>query len=160
MAKLDAITKRLMGCCLAWRWDWMVVLLLPGAASASERDGWFRQWIGEIEQADGTLGFRWIRFIPKKSRSDKHEFFVLVGGLSSAEWWFWTKRWSEIVGDPEARGAFEYSYRQNGNRLRSIVNSVLDDQKFDVEVRLGPMTIRRSRTMKVDEDGMPRNGGK
>jgi hypothetical protein len=158
MTKLGERNKSLMQCCLAWQWDWMAVLQLPAGATMTEGERWFRKWIGEIEQADGTMAFRWLKLTPKIATNAEREFHVLVGGLSSGEWWFWTKRWSAIVGDREARGGYEYSYKKEGNRLRSTIREILDGQQFDAELRLGPMTIRHKRTMKVDENGMPRNG--
>jgi hypothetical protein len=156
MTKQSDATKGLLKWCAGQLWDWMIVLPSSATATPTETEKHFRQWIEEIEQADGTLEFRWARITPRAGKGLSQESHVLVAGLSAGEWWWWTRRWAAINGDQEARGGYEYSARRQGDHLRSIFKQLLGKQKMDIEVRVGPKTIRHSRRLEVDEDGIPR----
>jgi len=82
------------------------------------------------------------------------ESFVLVGGLSSGESWYWSKRWKALNGD-DSHAAISYSSRRKGMRLKDALAELLDDSNFDVQMQFGARHIRRRRTLRVDEDGLP-----
>jgi hypothetical protein len=140
-------------------WDWLMVNVIPTRASLGKLDQNFQKWIREVEEADGTMEFRWIRFIPREYSGPSTEGYVLVGGLSSGEAWFWGKRWAVIDGDPNSHaGALYRSRRRYKVRLSTVLAEVLGGKEsggFNVEMRMGPQTIERRRTFKTDYDGMP-----
>jgi len=124
--------------------------------TVAEIGGKFRDWIGEIERADGTMDFRWALIIPRDAKS--RELYVLIGGLSSGSWWFWTRRWAAIMGDRQLRAGLIYGFPREKRRLALVLRELLGGKRFDFEMRIGPKTISRSRTMDVDESGMPAGG--
>lgn len=156
MNSKKAIGKSFLTWCTHQGWDWFLVLTVPATTTTKEMGRNFRQWIREVEEADGTLSFRWIRFAPVKSIESSRESYVLVGGLSSGESWYWTRRWKAINRDPDSHaGAFYSSRRRKGIRLKRALEELLNDAMCDVQIQFGPRHIQRRRTLKVDEDGLP-----
>jgi hypothetical protein len=141
--------------CVAQRWDYLLVLQKPKAATSGETDQYLQQLIQEIEVYDGTLEFRWVRFDPISKNSDNQELYLLVGGTSSGQWWYWGHRWREINGDPDALGGFGYSRQRKSSHLRGVLKDFLAERGFTVRIGIGPSIIRRRRTLRVGEDNMP-----
>src|SRR5271170_1199581 len=92
------INKNLLDWCLDQQWDWMLTLPLPPDATPVQVDRNFMRWISEIEEKDGDLDFRWAKLIPVQSNGLPSEFHVLVGGINSGEWSFWSRRWPVLFG--------------------------------------------------------------
>jgi hypothetical protein len=67
---LDWISKQ--------KWNWAIWLQNPAGASSKTTEGFFIEWIAEIEQADGTLQFRWIRLTTQQKEGEPDGMFVLV----------------------------------------------------------------------------------
>lgn len=155
MTTQDAVVRNFLKWCTRQQWNWMVVLYFPASAPVAAMEQAFQQWIGEIERADGTLGFRWVRFFITQQDDGQKAFHVLVGGLSSGEWWWWTRRWHAICGDPLARAGREYPQWRKRDRLRPVLSNVLIRQKFEIAMQIGAKAIQRRRTMAVDDDGIP-----
>jgi len=96
------------------------------------------------------------RLIPLGLKDGRKEFYVLVSGLSSGEWWYWGKRWKSINGHLAAHGGSLFSSRRRrGARLSSVLYESLNETKFDVLTQFGARLIKRRRTLEVDEDGFP-----
>jgi len=153
---MRAIGSNFLNWCARQGWDWLFVLVVAATATPEEVDGNFRRWIQEIERADGTLDFCWIRLVPVDCKGSLRESYVLVGGLSSGEWWYWAKRWKAINSHADGHAGVLYSpRRRRGIRLNSALHELLSKIDFDVQMQLGVRFIRRRRTLKVDEDGLP-----
>ena len=99
-----AVGSNFLTWCSRHEWDLLFVLVVAATATPEEVDRNFRQWIREIETADGTDAFRWIRLIPIGCKDSLRKSYVLVDGLSSGEWWFWGQRWKAIHGYPGGHG--------------------------------------------------------
>ena len=151
-----ALNDGCINLCSTLQWNWMQFLPWVTGMTVAEIGRKFSQWIGEIERADGTMDFRWALIIPRDPKS--RELYVLVGGLSSGSWWFWTRRWAAIMGDRELRAGLIYGSPWEKRRLASVLKELLAGKRADFELRLGPRTISCSRTMDVDESGMPPGG--
>lgn len=150
----DAINKSLLDWCVAHEWDWMLTLPLPPNATSIQVDRNFLRWISEIEEKDGDLDFRWAKLIPIQSDGPTAEFHVLVGGISSGEWSFWSRRWPILFGATEPIGHRAYSYRRELDPLLKR----LARTDLNIQINVGPVKIRQSRTMQVDSKGMPYGG--
>jgi hypothetical protein len=142
--------------CSALQWNWMQFLPWAAGMTVAEVDKKFTQWIGEIEKADGTMGFRWARIIPRDG--NVREFYAMVGGLGSGAWWVWTRRWATINGNRELRAGLIYGFPREKRRIAPVLQELLVGKKFDFEMRMGPKTISRSRKLELDEFGMPLGG--
>ena len=103
-----ALNEGCIKLCSALPWNWMQFLPWVTGMTVAEIGRKFSQWIGEIETADGTLDFRWALIIPQNPNS--RELYVLVGGLSSGSWWFWTRRWAAIMGNRALRAGLIYGF--------------------------------------------------
>jgi hypothetical protein len=136
-------------------WNWAIWLQNPAGASSKKTAGFFREWIAEIEQADGTLEFRWIRLTTQQKDGELDGMLVLVGGLRGGENLFWLERWRAISGDSKAHAGLLYRPGRRGMHLKPILEDELGDRKFDVVMRAGPRKIQRARTMQVDDEGQP-----
>lgn len=152
MTARDEFTKNFINWCAKQKWNWLMFLQSAGTTKATAK--YFRQWISEIEFADGTLGMRWIRFTVPARSDDPDGSFILVGGLSSDEWEFWAKRWQAITGDPRARVACGYRHGRRG-KVKSMLEEVLVGRNFSAQLSVGPKQIVQSRTMTVDDQGTP-----
>jgi hypothetical protein len=141
--------------CAKQKWHWALWLQNPAGASSNQIAGYFREWIAEVEQADGTLKFTWVRLATKRKDGDPEGMYVLVGGLSGGEYFFWLKRWKAITGDSGAHAGLVYSSLRRGMRLKPILKDDLGGRRFDAVMRVGPRKIRRARTMIADEEGQP-----
>jgi len=150
-----AVPNRFVQWCAKQPWDYGLRMVVPIGMAATKIEGHFRQLMLEIEEADGSLDFRWVRFVPKDPQEGLTEFYALIGGTNSGEWWYWGRRWREIVGDPEAMAGFAYDRRRRRFRLQTALKELLAGKRFSVEMRIGPKTIRRGRTLNVDEEGYP-----
>jgi hypothetical protein len=137
------------------KWNWGVWLQNPAGASSNQIARYFREWIAEVEQADGTPQFRWVRLATKRKDGDPEGVYVLVGGLSGGEYKFWLARWQAITGDSDAHAGLLYSSLRHGMRLKPILKDALGGRMFDAVVRVGPRKIRRARTMLTDDEGQP-----
>jgi hypothetical protein len=130
-------------------------LMVPANASVEKSERFFRQWVTDLELADGTMKFRWARIIPRESVGSPNEYLLLLGGLGSGEWRWWTERWIGISGDPDAKGELEYILPPRRSQLRRVIEKVLNGRQYDIEVRVGPQRIRHNRLMKVGTKGKP-----
>jgi hypothetical protein len=150
----NAINSSLLDWCLDQEWDWMLTLPAPPNAAAIQLDRNFTRWISEVEEKDGGLDFRWVKVIPTQSEEPKSEFHVLVGGTGSGESSFWSRRWPVLFGATEPVGCRAYTYRRE---LDSFVKR-LARAELNIQIHVGPVKIRTSRTMEVDGNGFPKNG--
>ena len=132
----------------------MLTLSLPPDVTSVQVDRNFLRWISEIEEKDGELDFRWAKLIPTQSDGPTGEFHVLVGGISSGEWSFWSQRWPVLFGATEPVGHRAYTYRRE---LDPLVKR-LARTDLNIQIHVGPAKIRHSRTMVVDSKGMPYGG--
>jgi hypothetical protein len=148
------INKSLLDWCLDQEWDWMLTLPLPPDATSVQVDRNFMRWITEIEEKDGDLDFRWTKLIPAQSNGLAKEFHVLVGGINSGEWSFWSRRWPVLFGWTEPVGRRAYKDRRE---LPSLVKR-LARTDLNIQLHIGPAKIRQSRTLKVDGKGLPYGG--
>ena len=142
----NAINQTLLDWCLAQEWDWMLTLPLPSDATSVQVDRNFLRWISEIEEKDGGMDFRWAKLIPTQSDGPTGEFHVLVGGISSGEWSFWSLRWPVLFGATEPVGHRAYTYRRELDPLLKR----LARTDLNIQIHVGPVRIRHSRTMVVD----------
>lgn len=150
----NAISQTLLDWCLAHEWDWMLTLPLPPDATFIQVDRNFLRWISEIEEKDGDLDFRWAKLIPAQPDGAPGDFHVLVGGISSGEWSFWSRRWPVLFGATEPVGHRAYTYRRELDPLLKR----LARTDLNIEIHVGPARIRQSRTMEVDSKGLPYGG--
>jgi hypothetical protein len=132
----------------------MLTLRLPTDATSVQGDRNFMRWISEIEEKDGDLDFRWAKLIPAQSEAIPSEFHVLVGGINSGEWSFWSRRWPVLFGGTEPAGRRAYRFRRE---LPSLVER-LARTDLNIQVHVGPAKIRQSRTMQINGNGMPYGG--
>src|SRR5882762_3797393 len=138
--------------CSKEKWNWALWLQNPAGASAKRIARYFREWIAEIEEADGTLRFRWIRFRTQQKEGDPEGMLVVVGGLGGGEYQFWLARWRAITGDSKAHAGVVYSALRRGMHLKPILKEELGGRRFDAVLRVGPRKIQRTRTTQVDEE--------
>jgi len=108
MKSSEAVNDGFIKACSSLQWNWLEFLPWVTGMTVAEIGGKFRDWIGEIERADGTMDFRWALIIPRDAKS--RELYVLIGGLSSGSWWFWTRRWAAIMGDRQLRAGLIYGF--------------------------------------------------
>jgi hypothetical protein len=141
--------------CSKEKWNWALWLQNPAGASANQIARYFREWVAEVEQADGTLQFRWIRLATKEKDAEPAGMYVLVGGLGGGEYFFWLRRWKLITAVPDAHAGLIYSSRRRGMRLKTILIDALGGRRFDAVLRVGPRKIQRSRKMLTDDEGQP-----
>lgn len=151
-----AANEHFIKMCAIVRWNWLLSLPWAAGMTMAEIGEKLKSWISEIETADGTMGFRFALIIPRDQTS--REFHVLVGGLGSGKWWYWTRRWAAIMGDRQLRGSLLYGFPGEKRGPTSALKHLLVGKKFDFEMRIGPATIQCSRMMDVDESGMPIGG--
>jgi hypothetical protein len=161
MAGDQQVTKSLRQWCESQQWEFAAGLPSPPDMSASTINRNFRQWIEEMEQAQGTSEFRWARFIVRTGKEQGKESFVLIGGLKPGPWLRWMWRWGEIVGNEDFNA--DLRYRSWGSRkpVASVLREMVAGQQYAVEVGAGrksiPVTRKEARTR---EQGNSRNGGK
>lgn len=67
-----------LNACLRLNWDFMLGFNSPAGQTAAKNDQDWLQLAQEIELADRTMAFRWIRVLPG---TEPGEFYALVGGL-------------------------------------------------------------------------------
>jgi hypothetical protein len=148
MAGDQQVTKSLRQWCESQQWEFAAGLPSPPDMSASTINRNFRQWIEEMEQAQGTSEFRWARFIVRTGKEQGKESFVLIGGLKPGPWLRWMWRWGEIVGNEEFNG--DLRYRSWGSRkpVASVLREMVAGQKYAVEVGAGRKSIPTSRERK------------
>lgn len=150
----NAINKSLLAWCLVHEWDWMLTLPLPPDATSVQVDRNFMRWICEIEEKDGALDFRWAKLIPMESKGLPREFHVALGGINLGEWSFWSRRWPILFGGTEPVGRRAYLYRRElGPLLKRMARTDLN-----IQIHVGPVKIRTSRSMQVNGDGLPQGG--
>lgn len=134
------VLKNYLKWCAAQGWDWMIGLASSPNTAATEMDQNFHKLIGEIENADATDNFRWIRFVSDDDNHDRQRCVVLVGGLADGDSERWTKRWTVInEHQPEARAISLYNYR-NRKRLHPMLKELVKGKRFDIQMQLGPAT--------------------
>jgi hypothetical protein len=135
------------------RQPWNLGFTLPARPGITpvEKNRSLSSWLDEMEEADGSLQFSYAHF----DLDDTNESYLFVGGINTEEWWHWAARWAAINGEPrkrEAYAGFVYSSRRRGMRLREVMGDLLEGRKCTLHMRIGPKTIRRTRTM-LDPDG-------
>jgi hypothetical protein len=123
------------------------------------------RWVREIEEADGTLHFRWLLLIPRQHTGPDTQAYFAVGGLSSGDSRFWVRRWTVITGNPQSRCFARYRLiRPYGAKVSQIFEELLDGKRigtdFLLRIQLGPEHIQKRRSFKTDEHGMPRDKGR
>jgi hypothetical protein len=150
----NAINESLLDWCLAHEWDWMLTLPMSPDATSVQVERNFVRWISEIEEKDGDLDFRWAKLIPTQSKGQPREFHVMVGGISSGEWSFWSRRWPVLFGATEPVGRRAYAYRRE---LDSLVKR-LAGTDLNIQIHVGPVKIHTGRSMQVNRDGLPQGG--
>ena len=150
----NTLNKSLLYWCLTQEWDWMLTLSVPPDATPVQADRNFGRWISEIEEKDGDLDFRWAKLIPAQYDGLPKEFHVLVGGINSGEWSFWSRRWPVLFGGTEPVGRRAYRFRRE---LPSLVER-LARTDLNIQIHVGPAKIRKSRTMQVNDKGTPDGG--
>jgi|SRR5579862_6442301 len=142
--------------CSTLPWNWMVSLPWAVGMTVAEVGEKLKVWIGEIEVADGTMDFRFALIIPRDPTS--RDFYILVGGLGSGKWWYWTRRWAALMGDRQLRAGLIYGFPGEKRGPTLALKQLLIGKKFNFEIRLGPKGITRSRKMNSDEFGWPVGG--
>jgi len=156
MTAMASVSESFIKWCTRQKWNLVFALVLPETAPAEEFDQSFRLLIRELEMADGTLDFRWIRLIPSECEESLRVSYILVGGLSAGEWWFWIQRWKAMNQRyPDAHGGILYSSRRRGMHLKSTLREVFQGGTFSVEMQFGARFIQRRRKLMVDEDSFP-----
>ncbi len=138
------VLKSFLRWCARQEWDWLLGLSAPSGATFAQAKGWLDQLVSEIAQADATDAFRCVMFSRKRKRDEPVEFYLLVGGLGSGEWWPWNHRWYELAGGGEADASFEYSYPARPAKLRTVLKELFGRRNLDVEMRLGCGVMRRA----------------
>src|SRR5579864_8738268 len=103
-----AVNENFIKICAIVRWNWMLSLPWAAGMTVTQVGETLKAWIGEIEVADGTMDFRIALITPRDPAV--HEFYILVGGLGTGTWWFWTRRWAVMMGDQQLRGALKYRF--------------------------------------------------
>jgi hypothetical protein len=88
----------------------------------------FWKWIVEIENAEGTDDFHWVRVTERGAFGDNLHFHVLVGGLKNPSKWPWLLRWQELAGDADI-----FYYIPSLGGLRYILKTA--DPKTDFEIQ-------------------------
>ena len=152
----EKVAQDFLRWCARQRWDLLFALPFPEGKTVAETFRNFRRWILEIEMAEGTLAFRWVRMVKVHKTEPLGDFYVLVGGLSSGEWWYWARRWRVLSGGTEGAGVHYWHRLQRRGRGRRSVGPVLREllagENFDFDLRIGPQVIQRQRRMKRLED--------
>lgn len=117
---------------LRFRWNFFGVLTFRNRSlSLSKADRVFRQWISELEDADGTANFRWFRVTERGAFGDNLHFHVLVGGLRNGSRVPWVARWNELAGD----ALITYHFR-SGGAAKYIVKTARPDRDFEIDFKL------------------------
>jgi hypothetical protein len=149
------IQQRLFNLLAELPWDWLMRLPIPEYFSPYDDPKWnLRNWLREIEQADATRFFRWVLFIPRPYKAAAEERFVLIGGLSSGEWWYWSRRWSAMNDHPGLIGRLEW-WAGRKQSLGPVFEKLFGHSFVDVDMRFGSTASWPERTLQVDADGMP-----
>lgn len=150
MNKID-INQTLLQWCAGQHWAFgMVLNSLPGV-SDTETARNLARWTTEMELTDGTMDFHWASFIPREAKQPFRDFYVLVGGLSLGDSFYWSRRWPLLFGVTEPVGGLAYSHRKD---LGPFLDK-LADMDLTIEIHAGPKKIRRPRKMAVDDEGWP-----
>jgi hypothetical protein len=137
-------------------WDWLMGLPFSresGGFDDPRLKVW--AWLREIETADATRFFRWVKLVPREFRRLTEGCYVLVGGLGSGEWWYWTRRWTAMNDDVEVRPWTEWRATEHRRLGPVLENLFRKDQFVDVDARLGSTAYWPNRMLEVDESGMP-----
>lgn len=79
---------------------------------------------------------------------------MLVGGLGSGEWRYWSLQWAARNGDREARGRKLWSAR-DGKPLGPVLRKACGEGRFLIHMQHGPTKLVDERCLKVDENGIP-----
>ena len=139
------------------RWDWLLALPISKYERPQMAEMNFWAWIRSVARLDATWSFRFMRFARIGhfvSVNEIDEFLVLVGGLGSGEWRYWSLQWAARNGRPEVRGRKLWSARNN-KPLGPILKKYCEEGQFVIHVQHGPKELGYERHMKVDEKGIP-----
>jgi hypothetical protein len=139
------------------KWNWFLALPIPDYPGPEMGELNFWPWIRAVERHDGTSAFRFMRFtrigvMPPVNERDA--FFVLVGGLGSGEWRYWSLQWAARNTDPELRGRRLWSARQ-ARPLGPVLKKVCGKGQFFIEMHHGPRRLGYDQYLKVDDKGIP-----
>jgi hypothetical protein len=139
------------------KWDWLMALPISKHERPQMAEMNFWPWIRAIERLDATWSFRFMRF--KRigrivSVNEVDEFLVLLGGLGSGEWRYWSLQWAARNDRPEVRGRKLWGARDN-KPLGPILKKHCGEGQFVIHVQHGPKELGYERHMKVDEKGIP-----
>jgi hypothetical protein len=93
------------------------------------------------------------RFVPV---NEVDETFVLVDGLGSGEWRYWSLQWAARNGNPGLRGRKLWCARDN-KPLGPVLRKICEEGQFLISMRHGIENLRREQCLKVDDKGIPDN---
>ena len=139
------------------KWDWLLALPILGYEGPDMAEMNFWPWIRAIERLDATWSFRFMRFARIGhfvSVNEVDEFLVLVGGLGSGEWRYWSLQWAARNRNPEVRGRKLWSARGD-KPLGPILKKYCEEGQFLVHMQHGPKELGCERHLKVDDKGIP-----
>jgi hypothetical protein len=104
----------------------------------------FDRWIHEIEAAEGTKDFRWVRVAERGAFGDNLHFHCLVGGLRNGSKWNWLLRWKEMAGE-----AFISYYFRGGGATRYMLKTLRPGHDFEIELHLPPPATANKALSKI-----------
>ena len=139
------------------KWDWLLALPISKFERPQMAETHFWPWIRSIERLDATWSFRFIRLARIGrivSVNEIDEFLVLVGGLGSGEWKYWSLQWAASNGRPEVRGRKIWCARDD-RPLAPIMKKYCEEGHYVIHMQHGPKDLRPERQLKVDDKGIP-----
>ena len=153
MSSKATINYSLLQWCSHQDWDFGLILGTPPGISDTDTARNLARMTTEMELKDGAMDFHWASFIPREPKQPFRDFFLLVGGLSLGDWFYWSRRWPLLFGMTEPTGSLAYEFRKD---LAPLLDK-LSGMDLTIQIHAGPKKIRRPRKTAVDEEGMARD---
>lgn len=119
-----------------YSWTWFGVLTFRGYPRRHKADRLFRQWVSEVQSADGAKDFRWVRVTEFGADGRNLHFHILVGGLLDGSKYEWMFRWDEIAGEADI-----YYYVALLNGVEYVLKTLSLDRDFDIDFHFPPPTL-------------------